>query len=107
MQNEVVIDSDATVNIVVPERSLLVGSLQVIGKPDQTIDPSEIYEKTQKIIQMWQKQGITDYLRYRKVSDPSEYNMQIVPFSKNSWSFWQQLKVLNSYFRRCVYFTKS
>ncbi|HEV3269434.1 MAG TPA: HIT domain-containing protein [Candidatus Rhabdochlamydia sp.] len=94
MQDEVAVVPGTTIDIIAPKRSLLVGSLQIIGKSNQAVDPLEVYQETQRIVQVWRKQGTADYLRYRKVSDPSEYNMQIVPFSRNTWGFWQQLKVL-------------
>lgn len=95
MQDEVV-ERGRTINIIIPEHSLAIGSLQIKQNLDNTelIDESEVYLANQRIIQVWEKKGITDYLRYRKLSSNTTFHWEVVPYSKNSWSFWQQFKVL-------------
>ncbi|MDR2539591.1 MAG: HIT family protein [Chlamydiales bacterium] len=90
---ETVIIPGKTVDIIVPERALTIGSLQIRQKSSE-IDLKEIFSMSKKIIEVWSKLGITDFLNFRQISELSTYKVEMVPFSKNSWAFWQQLKVL-------------
>ena len=93
---DIILVEGATINIIIPKRPLAIGSVQLVQSSTSMLqlDQKEAYAFHQKVIQVFAKQGITDYLRYTKVSSILECNWEIVPFSKSSWSFWQQLKVL-------------
>lgn len=90
---EAVIIPGKTVDVIIPESSLATGSLQIRQKSSE-IDPKEIFLMAKKITGLWSKLGITDFLNFRQVSESPIYKIEMVPFSKNSWGFWQQLKVL-------------
>lgn len=94
-QEGTVIIQGKTINIIVPKRALAAGSVQIVRNPDvEQPDQQEMYQLHQKILGVFKKQGIGSYLRYAKVSDTPACHWEIVPFSKKSSNFWQQLKVL-------------
>lgn len=91
---DTVIMQGKTINVIVPKSPLAMGSVQIIKNSDvKQPDQQEMYEIHQKILRVFKAQGIDSYLRYRVSTTPGRY-WEIIPFSKNSSSFWQQLKVL-------------
>ncbi len=103
ISDEVVIYEGRFVKLIIPERSLDRGSVKVVANSSEesfskwTEDEElESFQLIQRVVQIWQEKGITDYLRYGKESSESNsvFGWEIVPYSKNAWSYWQQFKVL-------------
>lgn len=91
---DTVIMQGKTINVIVPKSPLAMGSVQIIKKLDvEQPNQQEMYEIHQKILRVFEEQGIDSYLRYRVSTTPGRY-WEIIPFSKNSSSVWQQLKLL-------------
>ncbi len=97
---EIIVPSYKTRKVVVPERPLAPGSIQIrsiANNPNFSENAlKEEYSLIQKIVGFWATQQIVDYLIYEKksLSDDSISYREIVPYPKNGLQLWQQLKVL-------------
>ncbi len=89
--------------VIVPECPLALGSLKIVPHSHaesfsewSDFNELETYELLQKIVRIWEKKGITDYLIYGKESNHSKsiFSWEIVPYPKDGWKFWKQFKVL-------------
>lgn len=99
--DEVIVAERNSMKAIAPKNPLALGSLKITPKaagfftawlnsPD-----TDTYWLMQDIIAVWKKKGITDYMIYTKSSDAnSELSWEIVPYSKSSWKYGQQFKVL-------------
>lgn len=93
-----------TMKVIVPECPLGAGSLKIEPLSDYQnfsewgdFNNREAYELIKKIVQVWEKQGITDYLVYGKESDSaSPFSWEIVPFPKDGTTtrFLKQFNLL-------------
>ena len=115
---EVLVWKGAKMNIIVPKCPLATDSVQIVPNASY-IDYSrsslenpistnvkfaewrnENHEEAQyliqKVVQAWQKKGITDYLIYGKESANSTtgFSWEVVPYPKSFFRFWKQFKVL-------------
>jgi diadenosine tetraphosphate (Ap4A) HIT family hydrolase len=112
IDNEVIAYKGITMNIIIPERQLAFGSVKITSNSDfrnfsewSITDKNEAFELIQRVIQVWEKKGIVDYLIYAKeFSDStSKFNWEIVPYPKSTWPLlkkipilWKQSKVLRN-----------
>lgn len=92
-----------SLNISIPECPLAPNSVIITSNSNikhfsewQAEDQNEAYDLIQKIIQVWAKEGMVNYLIYGKESEDSKtpFHWEIIPFSENGWRFWKQFKVL-------------
>lgn len=99
---EPIVYEGQTMNIIVPECPLTSGSVQVLPKSDlphfsdwQDIHKLEAYNLIKRIVNVWEKRGIHDYLIFAKETpDSPKFRWEIVPFSKDGFRFWKQFNVL-------------
>ena len=107
IENEISFEGvSESMKVLVPEHPLAPNSLRIEPKKDvkkftdwNDINIQETHVLIQRIVDVWQKMGITDYLIYGKESDDSKsaFGWEIVPYRHNEWRFWRfwnQLKVL-------------
>ncbi len=103
VSDEVVIYQGRSMKLIVPECPLASGSVKLVPNSSEksfsnwmASDEIETYELIQRVVQVWQKKGITDYLRYGKEYSESNcaFGWEVVPYPKNAWSYWQQFTVL-------------
>jgi len=99
--NEIVVHSGTTMKIIVPERQLGNGSVQIVPISNEPSfakwkgnQNAEAHELIQKIAQIWEKKGIHDYLVYGKESSNGAFSWEIVPYEKSTFKFWKQFIVL-------------
>jgi len=90
-----------TVSLVSHPEVLASGAVQIV--PNTGISSfsawtpehhKEAYQLIQKVVQVWKKQGISDYLVYGKESKEAPFVWEVVPYPKSCWSVWRQLQVL-------------
>ena len=101
--DEAIVYAGKTMKVIVPECPLAFGSLKIVPHSHaenfsewNDSNKLETYELIQHVVQIWEKKGITDYLIYGKESSDlkSIFSWEIVPYPKDGWRFWKQLKVL-------------
>lgn len=90
---------------VVPTYPLASGSVQIMPSPQvknflewqiiQGIE-AEAYALIKRIVRVWEKRGITDYMIFGRECQDSHarFNWEVVPYPKGGWNFLQQCKVL-------------
>jgi len=101
IDKKAVVHAQETMKIVVPDRPLAFGSVQIepildsIRFKDLTHDHLvESYALLQTIVRCWRDAGITDYFLYSKFpDDQSPFACEAVPYPKNGSLFWKQFKV--------------
>lgn len=102
LQDEVIVHESQRMQMVVPDHPLARGSLKIESKSIslhlsdwKAENAEETYELIQKVIGVWKKHGVTDYLIYGKESTASaSFSYEVVPYPKNGWRFWKQFKTL-------------
>src|SRR5262245_3365958 len=72
------------VSVQVADHPLAPNALELTGNRENA------YGYLNQIIEVWERKGITDYL----ILSQTGKNEQIVPFTKQSFRFFQQLRVL-------------
>jgi diadenosine tetraphosphate (Ap4A) HIT family hydrolase len=104
--NSFVVKEAETMQILVPERPLGSGSLQIEPINDQKKysqwEPEnhlEAYRLIQKIAQVWGKQGISDYMVYAREdsNQPASFHWEIIPFPQTTSTknrLFKQIKIL-------------
>lgn len=99
--NEVIVFQTPTMTAIVPENPLAPGALKVV--PNKTTpqytdwtqaNQGEAFDLIQKIIEIWQKEGINDYMIFGKNSENSDFAWEVVPYHDSGLTFWKQFKVL-------------
>src|ERR1700733_5748481 len=90
-----------TMKIVLPESPLAEGSVKIIPLSGvqnfsdwQDFENAEAYQLIQRVVQVWETKGITDYLVYGKQSNDSTFDWEVVPYPKEGCRLWKQFKVL-------------
>ncbi len=89
---------NGTTKMIIPKSSF--GYNAVVISQESSSDKIEgliqgarnVYDATRKLLFVWQKDGVTDYLHYREESP--NYRMQITPFPRTGWRVLQQLSFL-------------
>ncbi|MBA3723102.1 MAG: HIT family protein [Parachlamydiaceae bacterium] len=104
IKEDVCVYEGKTMKIIVPERCLGAGSMQIKPKNDaidniskwESENRAEAKELIQKVVGVWEKNGISDYLIYGKNTDSSKssFNFEVIPYPKSGWGFWKQFRVL-------------
>lgn len=100
---EVVAYETPSMRVVVPEVSLTYGSVQI--QPKRSIahltdwteeNHREALALVRKVVGTWEKNGIHDYMIYAHESNSNgaAFNWEVVPYPKEGWTFWKQLKVV-------------
>ncbi len=99
--HEVVAYQGRSVKIVIPERPLALGSVQIVpnSKAHNFVEwdleaKREAHALIQRVVQTWGRQGTTHYLIYGRNTDHAEFSWEIVPYPQKGWWFWKQFKVL-------------
>lgn len=94
-----VVHEGSLINLLIPERPLAKGSIQLIARATPspfsswTSDHhSESYDLIQKIVEMWKRKGVNDYIIYGKKMNDSNFSWEIIPY--RTGSFWERFKVL-------------
>jgi len=94
------------VQLVVPEKSLARGSVQIqLPGPCEQFpqwtpqDYADAQGLIDKVVRVWKSQGITDYMIYGKdaISTIDPFCWEVVPYPKTEWRIcriWKQIKVL-------------
>lgn len=89
-----------TVKMTVPEFPLAPGALQITSDAKnssfsnwQVESHIEAYNLMQRIAQVWEKQGVSDYLIFAKDTPQGSFRWEIVPYPKDGWRIWKQIKV--------------
>lgn len=89
-----------SIQVSIPEFPLAPDSMQLSSTSNSQFtnwedrESLQAYDLMQRVIQIWQKRGVTDYLIYGKEAENSHFNWEIVPFPKKEWAFFKQFKVL-------------
>jgi diadenosine tetraphosphate (Ap4A) HIT family hydrolase len=98
---ETIIYRGTNMKIIVSERPLAEGSIKIMPLSGiqnfsewLECDHIESYNLIQCVQQVWKDKGITDYLVYGKQCHDSTFNWEVVPYPKEGFRFWKQLKVL-------------
>lgn len=102
LQAKTTVYESQMMQMVVPDHPLTIGSLKVESK-SRSLNVSEweaenileSYGLIQKVVEVWRKNGITDYLIYAKESTSlTSFSYEVVPYPKKGWRFWKQFKTL-------------
>ncbi len=103
IRDEVIVYEGKTMKVIVPDHPLALGSLKITTNSNsvkfsewKAVNEQESYEFLQKVVRIWEKKGVPDYLIFGKESnnDKDIFGWEIVPFSKKECGFSRQFKVL-------------
>jgi diadenosine tetraphosphate (Ap4A) HIT family hydrolase len=82
-----------TMDVIVPENPLASNSLQIMPKGDME-NVHETYDLLRRIVQIWEKRGVHDYMIFGKHTPNHPFHWEIVPFPKEGFRFWKRFSVL-------------
>lgn len=89
------------VQLILPEHPLADGAVQVQShlKGRRFVDwtreeGAEAYELMQKIVKLWEKGGITNYMVLGEENPEKPFSWEMVPYPTEGIRFWKQFKVV-------------
>ncbi len=88
-----VIDEGSDWKISIPQQRLASNSVLIERKGDS--NSSELFSMMQKVVRLWEKQGISNYLVYKS---SQETGWEMVPYSGNPASTWDKIRAFGRQF---------
>lgn len=104
MAEDIVLHEGKTMKVILPSNSLADQSIRIEPKSNHRrwqdwtkAEEIESYELLQKIVKIWEKQDIKDYI-ILGTSSEAKFCWHVIPFTRSGFRFWNQLKVAMRFF---------